>query len=220
MSKNPPFPPKLRAIEIVLFDRFQIVDVAGPLGAFEIASRFAPGAYTTKLVAKNAGLIASSSGAAMPAQKIGAARVDTIIVTGGMGTAAAMQDKTFINAIRRAPKRARRVASVCSGAFVLAAAGLLDGKTATTHWRQAQVLARLYPNVRVEPDRIHVQDGAVWTSAGVTAGIDLALAMIAEDLGPGLAADVAREMVVYAKRPAGKHNIPFCSTSMRRALLN
>ena len=115
-----------------------------------------------------------------------------------------MQDEALIARIARAPKRARRVASVCSGAFLLAQAGLLDGKRATTHWRRAAQMARLFPNVRVEPDCIHVKDGAIWTSAGVTAGIDLALAMIGEDLGDDVAAPVAREMVVYAKRPGGQ----------------
>jgi len=204
MSKKPPFPPKPRTIEIVLFPGFQIIDAAGPMGAFEIASRFVRGAYTLKLTAARPGLIASSAGAPMPAQKIGATRVDTVIVVGGHGTAEAMQDASLIAAIKRAPKRARRVASVCSGAFLLAQAGLLDGKACTTHWRRAPQLARLFPNVRVEPDRIHVQDGAIWTSAGVTAGIDLALAMIEADLGADIASDVAREMVVYAKRPGGQ----------------
>lgn len=202
MSKKPPFPPKL--IEVVLFPEFQLLDAAGPIGAFEIASRFKPGAYTLKLSAPEAGLIPSSSGAPMPAQKLGRARADTILVVGGQGTADAMRDAAMIAAIKHAPQRARRVASVCSGAFILAAAGLLDGKTCTTHWRQAQRLAAAFPNVRVEADRIHVQDGAIWTSAGVTAGIDLALAMIEADLGADVAADVAREMVVYAKRPGGQ----------------
>ncbi|MDZ4693145.1 GlxA family transcriptional regulator [Terricaulis sp.] len=202
MSKKPPFPPKL--IEVVLFPEFQLLDAAGPIGAFEIASRFKPGAYTLKLSAPEAGLIPSSSGARMPAQKLSRARADTILVVGGQGTADAMRDAAMIAAIKHAPQRARRVASVCSGAFILAAAGLLDGKTCTTHWRQAQRLAAAFPNVRVEPDRIHVQDGAIWTSAGVTAGIDLALAMIEADLGADVAADVAREMVVYAKRPGGQ----------------
>jgi transcriptional regulator GlxA family with amidase domain len=115
-----------------------------------------------------------------------------------------MQDTALLRAINAAPARARRVASVCSGAFLLAQAGLLDGKRATTHWRRAPQLARMFPNVRVEPDCIHIKDGALWTSAGVTAGIDLALAMIAEDLGEDIAAKVAREMVVYAKRPGGQ----------------
>lgn len=202
MSKKPRFPPKL--IELVLFPEFQLLDAAGPIGAFEIAARFKPGAYTLKLSATKAGLIPSSAGAPLPAEKLGRAKADTIIVVGGQGTAEAMRDSAMINAMKLAPKRARRVASVCSGAFVLAAAGLLDGKTCTTHWRQAPRLAAAFPKLRVDADRIHVQDGAIWTSAGVTAGIDLALAMIEADLGAEVAADVAREMVVYAKRPGGQ----------------
>jgi transcriptional regulator GlxA family with amidase domain len=141
----------------------------------------------------------------MPAEALSArARADTLIVVGGGGTREAMRDPAMLRALKSAPARARRVASVCSGAFVLAAAGLLEGKRATTHWRRAAQLARQFPNVRVEADRIHVQDGPIWTSAGITAGIDLALAMIEEDLGSDIAADVAREMVVYAKRPGGQ----------------
>lgn len=123
---------------------------------------------------------------------------------GGYGTRTAFRDAKMIAAVRRASARARRTASVCSGAFILGAAGLLDGKRATTHWRRASELARHFPAVRVEPDCIHIEDGAVWTSAGVSAGIDLALAMIAADCGPEIADETAREMVVYAKRPGGQ----------------
>lgn len=205
MSKTPPFPPTPRTVLFVLFPGFQIVDAAGPIGAFEIAARYVPGAYTLKLAAVEAGLVPSSAGVAMPAEALsGRAKVDTFIVVGGDGTRAAISDERLIRAIKAAPARARRVASVCSGAFLLAQAGLLDGKRATTHWRRAAQMAQLFPDVRVEADCIHVKDGAVWTSAGITAGIDLALAMIAEDLGEDVAASVAREMVVYAKRPGGQ----------------
>ena len=208
MSKKPRFPPKRhpapRVVLIVLFPGFQIIDAAGPIGAFEIANRFAPGAYAIRIAAREPGLVASSSSVPMPATPIGRGRVDTFMVAGGAGTGEAMRDTALVAAIKRAPARARRVASVCSGSFLLAQAGLLDGKRATTHWRRAGQLARLFPAVRVEADCIHIQDGAVWTSAGVTAGIDLALAMIAEDLGEDVAAKVAREMVVYAKRPGGQ----------------
>ncbi|MEQ1809340.1 MAG: GlxA family transcriptional regulator [Terricaulis sp.] len=204
MSKKPRFPPKPRTVLVVLFPGFQIIDAAGPIGAFEVASRFSPDAYELRTVASAAGLIPSSSGIPMPAEAIGRSSVDTFIVVGGNGTREALQDETLIRAIARAPSRARRVASVCSGAFLLAQAGLLAGKRATTHWRRAAQLAQMFPQVRVEADCIYVKDGAVWTSAGVTAGIDLALAMIAEDLGEDVAADVAREMVVYAKRPGGQ----------------
>ena len=205
MSKKPPFQPKPRALLIVLFPGFQVLDAAGPIAAFEIASRFAAAGYQIRVAASRAGLVASSSGVAMPAAALkGRTHIDTLIVVGGEGTGAAMQDTALITALKRAPQRARRVASVCSGAFLLAQAGLLDGKRATTHWRRAHDLARLFPKVRVAPDCIHIKEGHIWTSAGVTAGIDLALAMIAEDLGEDIATQVAREMVVYAKRPGGQ----------------
>ena len=190
---------------VVLFPGFQLLDAAGPIAAFEIATRFATGAYQIRIAASRAGLIASSSGVALSAEALkGQARIDTLIVVGGEGTGAAMQDTSLIAALKRAPHRVRRLASVCSGAFLLAQAGLLDGKRATTHWRRAPDMTRLFPKVRVEPDCIHIKDGDVWTSAGVTAGIDLALAMIADDFGEAIATQVAREMVVYAKRPGGQ----------------
>jgi transcriptional regulator GlxA family with amidase domain len=194
-----------RTILVVIFPGFQIIDAAGPIGAFEIASHFVRDAYAPRIVASRAGAIASSSGVALPAEALGGRdKIDTFIVVGGNGAGEAMGEATLIRAIKQAPSRARRVASVCSGAFLLAQAGLLDGKRATTHWRRALQLAQMFPKVRVEADCIHIKDGGVWTSAGVTAGIDLALAMIAEDLGEDIAANVAREMVVYAKRPGGQ----------------
>ncbi|MBL8537821.1 MAG: GlxA family transcriptional regulator [Hyphomonadaceae bacterium] len=205
MSKNPRFPPTPRLIAFVVFPGFQLLDAAGPLAAFEIAERFSPRAYRLRVVAAAAGLVRSSSGVSFPADALrAAAHADTVIVAGGQGTRAAMQDSALLRTLRRLKGRVRRLSSVCSGAFVLAAAGLLDGKTATTHWRQAPLLARLHPDVTVLADRIHVEDGDIWTSAGVTAGIDLALAMIEQDLGSDVAANVAREMVVYAKRPGGQ----------------
>jgi transcriptional regulator GlxA family with amidase domain len=204
MSKTPRFQPTPRDVLIVLFPGFQLLDAAGPIAAFEIASRFRRGAYRVRLGAIGGGMVASSSGVSMPAEPLTLANVDTLVVVGGGGTRAAMDDAKLIAALKRAPKHVRRVTSVCSGAFLIAAAGLLNGKRATTHWRQAPVLAKMFPQVGVEPDCIHIKDGAVWTSAGVSAGIDLALAMIAEDLGENVATDVAREMVVYAKRPGGQ----------------
>jgi transcriptional regulator GlxA family with amidase domain len=181
------------------------MDAAGPIAAFEIASRFAPSAYKLRLGATTPGPVASSSGIPMPAEPLaGRGKVDTFLVVGGLGTPHAMRDPKLIAAIQQAPKRARRVASVCSGAFLLAQAGLLEGRRATTHWRNAPQLAKIFPNVRVDSNCIHTKEGNVWTSAGVSAGIDLALAMISEDLGPDVAANVAREMVVYAKRPGGQ----------------
>lgn len=209
MSNKPHFPPRpsgpRRTVLVVLFPGFQLLDAAGPIAAFEIAARLVPGAYAIRVAASKAGMIASSSGVRWPAEALkGQARVDTLIVVGGEGTREAIRDNALISALRTAPKRVRRVASVCSGAFLLAQAGLLDGRRATTHWRRAPQLAKMFPKVRVEPDCIHIRDGAIWTSAGITAGIDLALALIGEDLGAGVATEVAREMVVYAKRPGGQ----------------
>ncbi|MFZ2030893.1 MAG: DJ-1/PfpI family protein [Vitreimonas sp.] len=205
MSKNPPFPPKPRDIAFLVFPDFQLLDAAGPIAAFEIANREAKATYRLRVVAVAGGLVRSSSAVSMPAEPLSRLReADTLILAGGQGTRAMMSNDALKASLKRLLLRVRRMSSVCSGAFLLAAAGLLDGKSATTHWRQAPRLARLFPNVTVEPDRIHVRDGKLWTSAGVTAGIDLALAMIGEDLGEEIATAVAREMVVYAKRPGGQ----------------
>jgi transcriptional regulator GlxA family with amidase domain len=208
MTKTPPFPPKRpRRIAVTLFPGFQLLDAAGPIAAFEIATRFAEDSYEIVTVASKGGLVRSSSGVAMPAETLkgmNLARIDTLIIVGGMGMIEAVRDAALFSAFQRGAQRSRRVASVCSGSFLLAAAGLLDGKTATTHWRQAPRMQRLFPKIRVEADRIFVREGKIWTSAGITAGIDLALAMIAEDLGSEIASNVAREMVVYAQRPGGQ----------------
>lgn len=207
MSNTPPFRPKPRTIAFLIFDQFQILDAAGPISAFDIAERFAPGSYRLRFLSAAGGLVASSAGVAFSTEAMSRApltHINTLIAAGGMGTKAAAQDAKLLAYLRRAHMRVRRLASVCSGSFLLAAAGLLDGKSATTHWRQAPLMQRLFPDVNVEPDRIHVEDSGIWTSAGVTAGIDLSLAMIAEDLGPEIAKEVAREMVVYARRPGGQ----------------
>ena len=205
MSKKPRFTPKPRTVLVAVFEGFQILDAAGPIAAFEIAAHYAPGAYRIRIASSAAGMVASSSGVRWPAEALKSqSNVDTLIVSGGAGTYGAMQDAAFIAAIKRLSTRVRRTSSVCSGAFLLAQAGLLNGKRATTHWRRAPLLQKAFPKVRVDADCIHIKDGSVWTSAGVTAGIDLALAMIAEDLGEKIATDVAREMVVYAKRPGGQ----------------
>jgi transcriptional regulator GlxA family with amidase domain len=182
-----------------------LLDAAGPIAAFEIASGFVPGSYALRLTAARAGGVRSSAGIPLTAEKIGRlAGVDTLIVVGGNGSRQALRDPALIRFLRRAAPRVRRLASVCSGALVLAEAGLLDGKRATTHWSRVPELRKQYPAVRVEPDSIWVRDGEVWTSAGISAGIDLALAMIAEDLGASVARDVARQLVVYAERPGGQ----------------
>ncbi|HXT06347.1 MAG TPA: GlxA family transcriptional regulator [Roseiarcus sp.] len=192
-------------IAMLVFPDFQILDAAGPIAAFEIAARYREGTYVLEVVAKHAGAVESSSGAAMQARALGeAGPLDMLIVAGGDGTRQAVRDEELIALIRVRAPQARRIASVCSGAFLLAEAGLLDGRRATTHWQRGPQFARDYPRVRLEADRIYVRDGPVWTSAGITAGIDLALAMIAEDLGEEVARRTARQLVVYRQRAGGQ----------------
>jgi transcriptional regulator GlxA family with amidase domain len=194
-----------RRIAVILFPGFQIIDAAGPIGAFEIASRFADGAYALDVRAATPGEVVSSSGARMTAGPLGDAEtLDTVIVAGGDGSRAAMSDETLLAFVRQSAAHARRVASVCSGAYVLAAAGLLDGRRATTHWQRSADFARRFPRVRLDADRIWIRDGEIWTSAGITAGIDLALAMIADDLGEAIALRTAQQLVVYHRRPGGQ----------------
>jgi transcriptional regulator GlxA family with amidase domain len=192
-------------IGLLIFPDFQLLDAAGPLGAFEIAGRYAGGAYRLDVVAMTAGPVRSSAGAAIAADLADAGDpFDTLMVAGGDGTRGAARDEATIGFVRAAAVRAGRVASVCSGAFLLAGAGLLDGRRATTHWSRTDDFARRFPKVRLEPDRIFVHDGPVWTSAGITAGIDLALAMIADDLGEDIARKTAQQLVVYRRRPGGQ----------------
>jgi transcriptional regulator GlxA family with amidase domain len=198
---------------MLAFRDAQILDITGPLEVFAIATRLLearasrdPG-YSVELVAASAGPVRMSSGLELVAPR--ALRdlrgpVDTLFVPGGEGTRHAARDAATIDWIRRTDARARRTAGVCSGAFLLARAGLLDGRRATTHWRNCEDLARLFPRVAVEPDRIYVRDGRIATSAGVTAGMDLALALLEDDLGGELARDVARHLVLFLRRPGGQ----------------
>ncbi len=194
-----------RQIGFLIFPDIQILDAAGPIAAFEIAGRYVPGTYELQVLAAAPGLVRSSAGAAMAAAAFDPTVVfDTLIVAGGDGTREASRDEALLAAVRQAAGGARRTASVCSGAFILAAAGLLDGKRATTHWSRTDDFVRRFPQVRLEPDRIFVKDGSVWTSAGITAGVDLSLAMIAEDLGETVARRTAQQLVVYRRRPGGQ----------------
>lgn len=192
-------------IGIFLYNDFQLLDAAGPITVFEIAGRARPNAYRVSILSIEGGSVASSSGASMDSVAVsGATNLDTLIVSGGNGSRDAMQCPDTIAFLRSRAVDVRRMCSVCSGAFPLAAAGLLDGKRATTHWRRAEQLQQLFPAVMVEADRIHIRDGEIWTSAGISAGIDLALALIADDLGEKVARRVAQEMVVYYRRPGGQ----------------
>ena len=195
-----------RTIAFFLVDDFQLLDATGPIAAFEVAShRAAEEAYRIVLVGKACGRVRASVGVTLDIEAFSNVEtIDTLIVAGGVGTNSAMACEETLRAIREANQRARRLCSVCTGSFLLAAAGLLDGLSATTHWECAPDFARRFPEVRTRADRIYVRHGRVWTSAGVSAGIDLALALIAEDLGEEIAKQTARAMVVYYRRPGGQ----------------
>ena len=194
-----------RRIGFLVFEDFQLLDAAGPIAAFEIAARYTPGAYQLTTLAREAGPVASSSGATLGAEGISrAGDFDTIVVAGGDGSRRAFRDETLLDFLRARAPTTRRMTSVCSGAFLLAAAGLLDGRRATTHWSRTADFRAKFPHVRLEPDHIYTRDGPVWTSAGITAGIDLSLALIADDLGEEVARSVARQLVVYRRRPGGQ----------------
>jgi transcriptional regulator GlxA family with amidase domain len=194
-------------VVLVVFESAQILDVTGPLEVFSTACRFVPGIdYDLCMASVGGGMVSSSSGLAFSSIDIADCRtpLDTLIVTGGGDMNRATTDEALLSQVRRLAAGARRVASVCSGAFVLAAAGLLDGRRAATHWAECDLLRQTYPAVTVDGDAIYVRDGNVWTSAGVTAGIDLALALVADDHGRRAAARVARQLVVYLRRSGGQ----------------
>ncbi len=195
-----------RSIGIVIFDGFQLLDVAGPIGAFEMPiSAIRPSPYTLSVIAPGGGLVRSSSGVSIAAEPLpGDPKFDTLIISGGIGTRVMMKDEAMLDFVRRAAKTARRTCSVCTGSFVLAASGLLDDRRATTHWRSTPFFRDKFPAAKLEPDCIYTRDGKVWTSAGITAGIDLALALIADDLGEEVSRQTAQELVVYHRRPGGQ----------------
>ncbi len=196
-----------RSIVILGFEGAQSLDVTGPLEVFATAGRLREGRYETGVVTPDGAPFRTSSGLRMaPDRALGdvGGPIDTLVVAGGGGVSVARRDPATVAAIQAAATRSRRVAAVCTGAFLLAAAGLLDGRRAATHWSATELLAADHPEVDVDPDSIFVRDGDVWTSAGVTAGIDLALALVEEDHGRAAALDVARWLVVFAKRPGGQ----------------
>ena len=206
-------PATLRRIVLVTFPEGQILDVTGPLEVFSTANRqlrergFEGDAYTLEVVARERGPVVTSSGVEIVAQRAARdvrGRLDTLIVAGGQGTEQALREGYLVPWLRRRAASARRLASVCSGAFLLAEAGLLDGRRAATHWRSCEQLAALYPKVRVEPDPIFIRDGRTYTSAGICAGMDLALTLVEEDHDRDLALAVARHLVIFLRRPGGQ----------------
>ena len=191
-----------RRVVIAAFPECMSLDVVGPAEVFATA-----GAYEVEVVAPDPEPFLMSNGMrVVPAAGMDAVRgpIDTLVVAGGSGTRRAATDPRVLEWTRAAAKRSRRVTSVCSGAFVLAAAGLLDGRRATTHWQWCDTLAAMFPEVQVERDSIYVVDDNVYTSAGVTAGMDLALALVEEDLGADVARSVAQQLVVFLRRPGGQ----------------
>jgi transcriptional regulator GlxA family with amidase domain len=192
-------------IGVLIFPDFQLMDAAGPISVFEIASRYAKARLPIRTIAAKPGAVRSSSGVEMLAHKFGSpSALTTLIVAGGDGVEAAARDKCTMRFVQAVGKRGGRVGSVCSGTFVLAEAGLLDGKRATTHWNRTRQFLATYPQVKLEPDQIFVRDDKIWSSAGITAGIDLALAMVAEDYGDGVVERTARQLVLYHRRSGGQ----------------
>ncbi|WP_410673618.1 GlxA family transcriptional regulator [Amycolatopsis sp. cmx-4-68] len=200
-----------RRIVIAGYDQVQILDVACPAGVWELAnSHGAAPPYRVELATVSGQGARSSAGIVLAgARRLAAITgpLDTLLVVGGAGARTAVQDEPLLTQIRRLAGRSRRIASVCTGTFVLAAAGLLDGRRVTTHWGYGELLAATYPAVTVDPAPLYLRDGNVYTSAGVTSALDLTLALIEADHGPALAREVARELVTYLHRPADQAQI-------------
>jgi transcriptional regulator GlxA family with amidase domain len=173
-----------------------LLDAAGPISTFEIAARFANTAPAIKTLAVTPGPVRSSSGVEMLARDLrSSSAITTLIVAGGEGVNTAAACPKTLAFVRAMAKRGIRIASVCSGAFILAEAGVLDGRCATTHWQRTRQFVTAYPRVKLEADRIYTRDGNIWTSAGITAGIDLSLAMVADDYGDEIAQRTAKQLV-------------------------
>jgi transcriptional regulator GlxA family with amidase domain len=192
-------------VVIVVFDGVKLLDVAGPAEVFAEANRFGAD-YQLKIASLDGCDVTTSIGTGLVVtDRIGSIEsADTVLVAGGDGLIGRPIDPALVDAVKSVPAKTRRLGSICTGAFILAQAGLLSGRRATTHWRHGRLLARAFPDVVVEPDAIFVRDGNVLTSAGVSAGIDLALALVEEDHGAELVRDVARSLVVYLKRAGGQ----------------
>lgn len=196
-------------VEILTFERGQLLDLAGPAQVFATANDLTPvnaaKPYEIAIVSTHTE-VTTSSGIAVKTNALPSDtdRLGTLIVAGGHGVDLACRDAWLVDWIGRRAGMAKRVSSVCTGAFLLAEAGLLNGRRAVTHWRRCAEFASRYPSVRLDPEPIFVRDDHIWTSAGVTAGIDLALAMVEADCGRALALAVARQLVVFLKRPGGQ----------------
>lgn len=200
-----------KIIHVLAFANVQVLDVTGPLQVFASANDLArqqglPLPYAVNVIAAQAEPVMTSAGLALVAEPLPGAETpcDTLVIAGGWGVYGAAEDPYLVEWVRDKARHSRRVTSVCTGAFLLAASGLLDGCRVATHWTRCEELARKYPSLQVEANPIFIQQGSVWTSAGVTAGIDLCLALVEEDLGRAVALEVARHLVVFLKRPGGQ----------------
>lgn len=202
-----------RRVMMLAYKGAQVLDIAGPIQLLSAATHRETGApaYQIELVAERRGSFLTTSGLVLQADRAFAdveaedlAGLDTFIVSGGNGSREAMANEQLVVFVQRAAKPARRVVSICTGSIILAAAGLLDGRRAATHWAYAPLMRQLFPKTGVEEDAIYVRDGKFWTSAGVTAGMDLALALIEADLGREMALALARHHVMYLMRPGGQ----------------
>ena len=220
----------IRTVGILVFPDVTLLDVTGPAEVFGRAVDPATGdpAYRVVLVSVDGGPVTAHGGLGfantVPADQID--RLDTLLVAGGDSLPHGPLDPALLRATSRLAEGAARIGSVCTGAFVLAELGLLDGRKATTHWREASLLARRHPSVTVEPDVLHTRDQNLYTSAGISAGIDLALAMVEDDLGPATARDIARDIVVYMHRPGSQSQFsaaletPIPQTSALRTVMD
>ena len=202
MEKSTP-----KTVVMLAFANAQVLDVTGPMQILAGVNDERPApAYALTLLAEKKGVFRTSGGLRLDAD--GAYRdlprkIDTLMIAGGE-IRNALRDPAMLKAVREGARRARRVVSICSGAFFLAVTGLLKGRRATTHWRSVDILANRFPGITVEPDALYVRDGKFWSSAGVTAGMDLALALVREDFGDDMALKVARRHVMFLMRPGGQ----------------
>ncbi|WP_448652118.1 GlxA family transcriptional regulator [Pseudomonas fluorescens] len=200
-----------RIIHVLTFPNAQVLDVTGPLQVFATTNDLArqrglPLPYAVSVIAAQTESVMTSAGLALVAEPLPAADApcDTLVIAGGWGVYGAAEDVELVDWVKQKAQHTRRMTSVCTGAFLLAASGLLDGCRVATHWTRCEELARKFPALTVESNPIFIQQGAVWTSAGVTAGIDLCLALVEEDLGRAVALEAARHLVVFLKRPGGQ----------------
>lgn len=192
-----------RLVAFVIFPRFQLMDVAGPIAAFDFANLVSPGAYALTLCAPTSGLVRSSAGVSLEAEAFGSGPFDTVVVSGGYGLGDMDSMSAVAQWLAREARTVKRVASVCVGSYALAEAGLLDGIRATTHWGWIDDFARRYPKVVVDRNAVFLREDKYWTSAGISAGIEMAIALIQDDLGPGAARAVMHEMFVHTRTAEG-----------------